>query len=125
MTFDRDDRGFMALIGFMFFGFLLVWVASGCAHTAPAPKPLVETKVITVPVEVRCAHEPPPEMKPIHPFSCPVTVEGKTADGVCLTQEDAMNLADDIDRLDEWVETTWSACSPNQAPAPGGAPAHS
>lgn len=106
MSDDKDYTIAMFLF-FIAFGLAVAIAAVGCAH-APPPVPLVETKVVTVPVKVRCATTPPPKFKSVEqPTVCP---DGKH---LCLTPEAAANLVEDVERLQEWVAITWGACAPD------------
>lgn len=75
---------------------------SGCA----TPRTVTVEKVVPVTVVKRCAeHAPPTFVKVPKPTTCAV---GK----LCWSIDDSVNLAENIERLKEWVVTTWSLCAP-------------
>lgn len=70
------------------------------------PKTITVDRVVPVIQVKRCAEkEPPTFVKVPRPSTC---VTGK----LCWSLDDAANLAENIERLKEWVVTTWSLCAP-------------
>ncbi len=75
-----------------------------CACGA-APRPPVVERVVQVPTVVRCADSPPPAHIPVpKPAVC--------ATRLCYEVADAINFAENVERLQEWVTTTWNLCKP-------------
>ena len=94
--------------------FAIAWVIAagavllyGLACSAPAKVTTVE-KVVPVVTVKRCADKAPPAFARVpRPTTCATGM-------LCFPIPDAATLAENVERLKEWVLTTWSLCAPSE-----------
>ena len=105
----RFFAGIILTVLWLFFAVAMMsLMMGGCAG---APKIVTVEKVVPVTVVKRCAEAPPPKFEHVpRPSTC---ATGK----LCFDVPAAAALTENVERLLEWVSTTWALC----APSPSGA----
>lgn len=93
----------LTVLGLIFAAAMMSLMMGGCAGPA---KTITVEKVVPVVTVKRCADKAPPAFARVpRPTTCATGM-------LCFPIPDAATLAENVERLKEWVLTTWSLCAP-------------